>query len=229
MTFTEWILNIGWKCYMPFQKLYYRIKLKCSFGPKSLYSYKTVFEGNNGMGKDSAMIGGFLGKASYIADEVRMFNTHIGRYSSIGHRTATVNGSHPIDRVSIHPVFYRKGGMNGLAFYSDEAFDEFKFCDRERNISVSIGNDVWIGADVRIMEGVTIGDGAVIAAGSLVTQDVPAYEIWMGVPAKKYKDRFEDDIKQKMLEIKWWNWSEDDIRKSAEDFSNPDLFIKKYS
>lgn len=42
-----------------------------------------------------------------------------------------------------------------------------------------------IGAAVNIRPGVTIGEGALIGMGAVVTQDVPAGEIWVGIPAKK--------------------------------------------
>ena len=48
---------------------------------------------------------------------------------------------------------------------------------------VSIGSRVFIGAHCIILKGVTIGDGAVIGAGSVVTKDIPPYEIWAGNPA----------------------------------------------
>ena len=53
---------------------------------------------------------------------------------------------------------------------------------------VTIGNIVWIGANSVITKGVVIGDGAVIAAGAVVTKNVPAHEIWGGVPAKKIRE-----------------------------------------
>ena len=37
-----------------------------------------------------------------------------------------------------------------------------------------------------------IGNGAVVAAGAVVTKDIPPYEIWGGVPAKKLRDRIHD-------------------------------------
>lgn len=54
---------------------------------------------------------------------------------------------------------------------------------------VCIGNGVWVGAYVVIMPGVIIGDGAIIGAHSIVNKDVPANEIWAGIPAKKIKER----------------------------------------
>ena len=49
---------------------------------------------------------------------------------------------------------------------------------------VVIGSRVFIGGHCVLLKGVTIGDGAVIGAGSVVTKDIPPYEIWAGNPAK---------------------------------------------
>ena len=54
---------------------------------------------------------------------------------------------------------------------------------------ICLGNDVWLGAGVTITPGVTIGNGAVIGSGAVVTRDVPPFEIWAGVPAKKIGER----------------------------------------
>ena len=52
---------------------------------------------------------------------------------------------------------------------------------------VTIGNNVWIGMGVQICPGVTIGDNAVIGAGSVVTEDIPAGMLAIGVPCKAVK------------------------------------------
>lgn len=54
---------------------------------------------------------------------------------------------------------------------------------------IVIEDDVWIGSRSLIMKGVHIGHGAIIAAGSVVTKDVPPYEIWGGNPAHFLKSR----------------------------------------
>ena len=54
---------------------------------------------------------------------------------------------------------------------------------------INIGRDVWIGCHVTILPGVTIGNGAIVAAGAVVNKDVPPFEIWGGVPAKKIGER----------------------------------------
>ncbi|OQY60342.1 MAG: acyltransferase [Desulfobacteraceae bacterium 4572_88] len=53
---------------------------------------------------------------------------------------------------------------------------------------VKIENDVFIGARSVILKGVTIGKGSVVGAGSVVTNDVEAYAIVAGNPARKVGD-----------------------------------------
>ncbi|MBO4811311.1 MAG: acyltransferase [Prevotella sp.] len=52
---------------------------------------------------------------------------------------------------------------------------------------VTIADDVWIGAGAVVLPGVTIGQHSVVAAGAVVTNDVPAFCVVGGVPAKIIK------------------------------------------
>ena len=78
--------------------------------------------------------------------------------------------------------------------------------------NIVIGNDVWIGYEAVIMAGVHIGDGAIIAARAVVTKDVPPYTIVGGTPAKEIRKRFDAEVIQQLLMLKWWDWSTDEIR-----------------
>jgi len=49
---------------------------------------------------------------------------------------------------------------------------------------ITIGENVWLGARVIVLPGVTIGDDSVIGIGSIVTADVPARSLAVGVPAR---------------------------------------------
>lgn len=61
-------------------------------------------------------------------------------------------------------------------------------------VNLVIGDDVFIGFGSILISVEKIGDGAVIGAGSVLTKNVPAYEIWAGNPAKKIGER-EGEIK----------------------------------
>ena len=86
-----------------------------------------------------------------------------------------------------------------------------------------VGNDVWIGQNVTVMPGVHIGDGAIIAANSVVTRHVPAYHIAGGNPAGVIKKRFEDDLIDHLLRIKWWDWPVEKIFTNLEILCSGDL------
>jgi acetyltransferase-like isoleucine patch superfamily enzyme len=49
---------------------------------------------------------------------------------------------------------------------------------------VVLEDDCDVGTGSSILPGVTIGKGVIIGAGAVVTHDVPAYEVWAGVPAR---------------------------------------------
>lgn len=49
---------------------------------------------------------------------------------------------------------------------------------------VTIGDFAFIGSGAQILMGVTVGEYAVVGAGAVVTKDVPAWTVWMGLPAK---------------------------------------------
>jgi len=57
------------------------------------------------------------------------------------------------------------------------------------SLPVDIGSDVWIGRLTTVMPGIRIGNGSIIGANSVVTQDVPARQVWAGNPCRFIKNR----------------------------------------
>jgi len=128
----------------------------------------------------------------------------IGKYCAIA-RNVTFQGiNHGMHKAGIQIKFYRE--MVGEKL------------ERVQKGPTIVGNDVWIGTGAIILSGVKIGDGAVIGAGAVVTKDVQPYEIVGGVPAKHLKWRFPDHIRNQLLEIKWWDWSEEKIKRNKKFF-----------
>lgn len=144
----------------------------------------------------------------------------IGSFSSIAPGSRIVPNDHKMDWVTTSPIL---------------AVKDFGFTDRDLNMEycpfekreVIIGNDVWIGANCIIFEGVKIGDGAVIAAGSIIRHDVPPYAVVVSVD-KIVKYRFSKDVIDKLLEIQWWNWSDDKIKENLNLLYNPEEFVNKF-
>lgn len=158
-----------------------------------------------------------IGRYSYIGDRCTVVNTEIGSFCSIADGCQIGNAYHPIEWVSTSPIFY--SGKNIMKKnYSKHEFDGFK--------KTVIENDVWIGANTLIKSGVKIGNGAIVGMGSVVTKDIPPYEIWAGNPAKYIRRRFSNEISEKLLEIKWWEYSEEKLSEESNKFNNIELFIK---
>jgi acetyltransferase-like isoleucine patch superfamily enzyme len=146
--------------------------------------------------------GGF----SYIAEQSQAAGLTLGRFCSIGPYFLCGYGDHPTDRISTAPVFFSTKRQCGISFADKDSFAE--------TCQTTIGNDVWIGARVFVKDGVRIGDGAIVGAGAVVVKDVPSYAVVGGVPAKVIRYRFAGDVIRELLEIQWWNWSEEKIRQA---------------
>ncbi|MBI1284711.1 MAG: acyltransferase [Thiobacillus sp.] len=55
--------------------------------------------------------------------------------------------------------------------------------------AVIIGDDVWLGAGSTILPGVSVGNGTIVAANSVVSRNIPEFEIWGGTPAVRIGER----------------------------------------
>ncbi len=156
-----------------------------------------------------------IGKYSYVALNSVIRNCKIGKFCSIGPHVVIGYGNHPTRFISTSPAFYLKDNIAGVTFTDKDLFESSK--------EVIIENDVWIGANVYIKNGVVVGNGAIIGAGAVVVDNVPDYAIVGGIPAKIIKYRFENNIIQSLLKIKWWDWDEKKLKQTHHFFVSEDV------
>lgn len=105
-----------------------------------------------------------IGKASM--DTIYPGDIHIGR------GTVITNGCVFITH------FYDITNLREHAYYRGE---------------IHIGRNCYIGTNAIFSKPVRVGDGAVVGAGSVVTKDIPPYEVWAGVPARFIRRRCDED------------------------------------
>lgn len=176
----------------------------------------------NKVGAYSTIENTVFGKYSYCEPYTMIQNTILHNYVDIARNVRIGATQHPLQRPTTHHFTYRK------TMYGFE-HDDVDFLQKRKEKITEIGHDVWIGHGAIIEAGVTVGNGAVIGSGAVVTHDVPPYAIVAGVPAKILRFRFNQKQIDDLQEIAWWNWSEEEFRQRADDFTlDINTFIEKY-
>lgn len=127
------------------------------------------------------------GSALYDAPQMAV----LGRAGGVNVKgRAMVYGGVGIDTVYPDNIYIGKGvritaDTRILTHYLDPARSGVHF----RKGEVHIENDVFIGLNVCVCSSAAIGEGAIVGAGSVVTKDIPPYQVWAGNPARYIKDR----------------------------------------
>lgn len=127
---------------------------------------------------------------AYVGPECRLFDCEIDPYVSLGPRVTVGENEHDVNAFSTSDVLFE--GM-----------------PRERyllanGLKTRICADAWVGANAFIRKGVTIGTGAVIGAHSVVLTDVAPFSVVVGVPARKLRSRFSEEVCIALLDSNWW-------------------------
>ena len=134
----------------------------------------------------------------------------IGKYCSIasGVKFICQSANHDMDMCCLYPfvIFNEHWALPDEMF--SMSFDRVK----SKKGATVIGNDVWIGHDAVIMPGVKIGDGAIIGTKSLVSRDVEPYTVVAGNPARPVRKRFDQATINRLLEMKWWDLPDEEVR-----------------
>ena len=157
-----------------------------------------------------------VGTGTYGIPEVFEFGDNtilrIGSYTSIAAGVKILlGGEHRTDWLTTYPFPAMMNGLEDIKDYAPSKGD------------VVIGSDCWLCADATILSGVTIGHGAIVAAGAVVARDVPPFAVVGGNPCKFIRWRFDEDVRQQLLDAAWWDWPMEEVKSIARHLSGSDL------
>ena len=153
---------------------------------------------------------------SFCGYDCSLLNCDVGAFCSIASKVSVGGVAHPLQFVSTSPAFLSHRDSIKTKFSRHKYLPELR---------TTIGNDVWVGEGAYIKAGVNIGHGAVVGMGSVVTRDVPPYAIVAGNPARIIRMRFDERIIKSLLAMAWWDKSDDDLRRLAANFDQPELLL----
>lgn len=174
----------------------------------------SLLEDNVQINRSNMIVNSTIGAYSYTGMNTVIKHASVGKFCSISWNVSVSGGGHNYNAITPHPFTQ----LPSFGIVSDKTDIEIK--------KIVIGNDVWIGMNSCILQGITIGDGAVIGAGSVVTKDVPPYSIVAGNPARILKYRFDSEMIDKLLHLKWWDLPIEVIQKNIHSFKG-DLDAKR--
>jgi acetyltransferase-like isoleucine patch superfamily enzyme len=166
----------------------------------------------------SQVVNSRMDRHSFCGYDCVILNAEIGSFCSIADNVYIGGSAHPMEFVSTSPVFLSHRDSVKAKFARHAYFNLPR---------TTVGNDVWVGYGALVRAGVHIGNGAVVGMGAVVTRDVPPYCVVAGNPAKKIRDRFPEHIAQGLLKSAWWTYGDEELRRAALLFNDPEAFLKQ--
>ncbi len=140
-----------------------------------------------------------LGKSSVIEDYA-IINNAVGEIT-IGNHTRIGLGNTIIGPVMIgnNVILAQNVVISAL----NHKFEDVLTTINQQGVKtdqIIIENNVWIGANSTILAGVHIGEHVVVGAGSVVTKDIPPFNVVVGNPARIIKKY--DHKEQRWIKVK---------------------------
>ena len=129
-------------------------------------------------------------------DIVRRLALDPGRYATLVHPAAAIATSCTIGAGTVAlagvvatvevSVGAHVGLMPQVVLTHDDVLADFVTIGSGARLagSVSVGTGAYLGAGCLVREGQVVGDWALLGMGAVVVDDVPAGEVWAGVPAR---------------------------------------------
>lgn len=137
----------------------------------------------------------------------------LSRFASVSAHARIGPTPHPWDRAAQHGFTYAS------SLYFEEP-DDSAFFEARGTVRTRLGPDSLVGHGAIVLPGREVAAGAVVGAGAVVAEDVPAFAVVAGNPARFIRYRFPEDVRAALLRLAWWNWPRARLREALADFRN---------
>lgn len=111
-----------------------------------------------------------LGQNVYVAP-----NVVLGDWVTVSNNVSLFDGVELEDQVFVGPA----------AVFTNVEVPRASPVRHPRTAEIHVGRGATIGANATLLAGVTVGPWAFVGAGAVVTRDVPAHALVVGVPARR--------------------------------------------
>jgi chloramphenicol O-acetyltransferase type B len=172
---------------------------------------------NSKVESGGTVVNSTMSRHSFCGYDCSILNCDIGAFCSIASRVSIGGVRHPTEFVSTSPVFLS---------HRDSVKAKFAGHDYLPVVRTIVGNDVWIGEGAFIKAGITIGDGSVVGMGAVVTKNVAPYSIVGGNPARLIRLRFDQEIVDALLRMKWWELPDSELLRLGSAFNDPRAMLR---
>jgi acetyltransferase-like isoleucine patch superfamily enzyme len=135
-----------------------------------------------------------FGVGSMVKYDSNDQSLRIGRFSHLGARSRFIlNGQH--DTGTISPCMFSIYGMDLRNAVAPQYGDSV------------IKNDVWAGDEIMMLGGGVVENGCILAAQSRLSPNFRSepYGVYGGAPARLMSFRFSEKIREKLLDLSWWD------------------------
>lgn len=177
------------------------------------------------IGPSARVLNSEFGDYAYCERFSDIANTTVGKFCNIAAATRIGPTDHPYTLPAQHHFLYRS------SWYWDDIEDDAEFFAARAARRTILGPDCWIGHGAIIKPDVTLGAGVIVASGAVVTKDVPPFAIVGGVSATIIRMRFAQAVIDRLLELAWWDWDHEALRRALPDFRkmHTEAFLEKYA
>ncbi|MDA7490974.1 CatB-related O-acetyltransferase [Synechococcus sp. AH-707-M23] len=183
---------------------------------KKLHSkdiYKSYIHSTSKVEADSQIVLSSFGRHTYCGYGCTILNTCVDSFVSIGDNVSIGLSSHPLQYVSLSPVFLS---------HRDSVKKKFAKFEYYPDLKTNVQSDAWIGKGAFIKSGVTIAVGSVVGMNSVLTKSTLPYGIYAGNPAKLIRFRFDRQVRDLLLASHWWNLPDYRLAELGKYFDSPE-------